>query len=103
MKPSKEGIMMSYLFLDPTDGPKDSGEVLAPRLTELDGKVLGVIDNSKQNADFILQYVTEKLQSKYTFKNIIYKKKSSLSQALSDEEVEALAKECDVILAGVGD
>ena len=60
---------------DPGITPLD----LSPRPTDLRGKRLGLLDNSKANSDVILHAIARILNEQYEFADVFYTKKHSAS------------------------
>jgi hypothetical protein len=50
-------------FIDPTAGGSKAKIALAPRPIDLAGKVVGLLDNTKEQADVILETVADTLRS----------------------------------------
>ena len=75
----------------------------APRLTGLEGKRLGLIDNSKHNAGRFLEMVTTILDTQYGFSSIVWHHKPSASKPVAPEVIEEWKKLCDLAIVGVGD
>lgn len=76
---------------------------LAPRLTELKDKTIGLIDNYKKNADVYLSEVGRLLQMTYGVARLVTYRKDSQSIPTPDEILDQLALECDAIIHGVAD
>ena len=76
---------------------------LAPRPADLRGKRLGLLDNSKTNADVILRAIADILNEKYEFSEIFYARKHSSSLPPKPEVLADLHRHADIIIAGVGD
>jgi hypothetical protein len=75
----------------------------APRPTGLEGKRLGLLDNSKNNADRFLEMVAKILDEQYGFRNIVRHRKPSASKPVAPEVIEEWKKLCDLAIVGVGD
>jgi hypothetical protein len=75
----------------------------APRPTGLEGKRLGLLDNSKNNADRFLEMVAKILDAQYGFRNIVRHRKPSASKPVAPEVIEEWKKLCDLAIVGVGD
>ncbi|MBI3090656.1 MAG: hypothetical protein HYY96_08305 [Candidatus Tectomicrobia bacterium] len=88
---------------DPTAGPETGGFELAARLGSLRGKVVGLLDNTKTNSDRLLRLVGRLLQEKHGVAALIERRKFTASMPASDELVAELARQCDVVIAGIGD
>lgn len=76
---------------------------MAPRLTHLDGAVLGVLDNGKPRARDLLQYVVDLLQTRHRLGRVIWYQKVSPSNNAPSEQLDVLARLCDFFITGVGD
>ena len=89
-------------FVDPTAGGNRTKIPLAPRPIDLAGKVIGMIDNTKEQADVILATVAAELRSRYGVKDVIIERKEAFSRPATTEQIDALAKRVDVAAAAVG-
>src|SRR5260221_10062194 len=77
---------------------------LAPRrFTTLDGVRLGLLGNSKLNADAVLAAIGDLLKEHYAIESVFVRSKPSFSKPAPDDIVEELIKGSDVIVTGVGD
>lgn len=94
---------MPITILDPRNEPPALHASAAPRLTGLNGSVLGVIDNGKRNSRFILEELTHILRSRHKIKDVIFVTKSSASLPIPQKQAEELAGRCDAVLVGIGD
>jgi hypothetical protein len=99
----KDGENLSLIVFNPTSGPSLKELRMAKRDKPLEGSVVGLVDNGKKNSDTVIQYIAEKLKSKYGLKDVIHYKKISFSHGLTDAEAAKLAQQCDFIISGVGD
>ena len=54
-----------HMLVDPTTSPMIPEFVLAPRLTDLENRVVGLIDDSKENAKEILEITVDVLKEKF--------------------------------------
>jgi hypothetical protein len=75
----------------------------APRPTGLEGKRLGLLDNSKNNAGRFLEMVAKILDEQYGFSHIVRHRKPSASKPVAPEVIEEWTKLCDLAIVGVGD
>lgn len=75
----------------------------AARLTDLRGKRVGLVDNSKSRAGQFLDAVTTILDSQYGFSNVVRHRKPSASKPIAPEVITEFAKICDLVITGVGD
>jgi hypothetical protein len=92
------------ILLNPTsEGLKDSYNLAPRRFRSLDGVRLGLLGNSKLNADKILDAVGELLSERYAVETVFHRMKPSFSRPVSDELKKEMVSHCDVVIAGVGD
>ena len=73
---------------------------LSPRLESLDGKTIGLYSNGKPGMDNFYAVFEEILKEKYPSVKTV---KSSGAFLIRDEDAEALAKQADAFVYGVGD
>ena len=68
------------------------------------GVRLGILDNSKGNADHLLKLVVEGVQkTDVPIKSIVSLRKGSVSLPAPGEIIEQLAREADVVLSAMAD
>ena len=95
--------MTKLEVLDPTQEPIPQDAVLAPRPDTLDGKVLGLLSNSKRNADAMLQMVHDVLADRYEFSRVVSVDKGNASTPCPRDIMEELSDQCDVVITASGD
>jgi hypothetical protein len=76
---------------------------LAPRLSSLSRKRVGLLDNSKSKAGKMLDAVAAILNARYGFTDIVRHRKPSASKPAVPEAIDELANTCDLVVVGVGD
>ena len=92
------------VLLDPGPIRKQQTAHLAPRrFTSLDGLRIGLLGNTKLNADEILLAIGELLRERYSVASIVHYKKPTFSLPAPEAKVQEIVQECDVVIAGVGD
>ena len=74
-----------------------------PQFTDLRGKVVGLLDNSKPNADKLAERFAELLIEKYGVANVITRRKLTAQQGAPKEYLDELAAQADIVLSGLGD
>ena len=89
-------------FVDPTAGGAKEIILPAPRPTSLSGKVLGLIDNTKEQADIILHTIGEALRERYGVEGVIVRRKEHYSKPATEEMIDDMAKQVDIAVAGLG-
>ena len=91
------------VILDPTSPPLAVDARLATRPLDLNGKVLGLLNNSKPNAANLLDAVGELLSERYQFSEVIRGSKPNASTPCPEQIVKELASNCDVLVTSNGD
>ena len=89
-------------FIDPTAGGSKTRIALAPRPIDLAGKVVGLLDNTKEQADVILETVGEVLRSRYGVARVIIRRKEAFSRPATEALLNEMAKEVQVAAAALG-
>ena len=95
--------MTTIRLIDPTTQATLSQFTRAPRLKNLQAKRLGIIDNSKVNAENFLKAIVDSLQSSFELTLVKYHRKPSASKPATSEIIDEFAETCDFVIAGVGD
>jgi hypothetical protein len=91
-------------ILSPEGASTAKQHQLAPRrFSTLDGLRLGLLGNSKLNADAVLLAVAELIQERYQVESVFVRSKPTFSKPATPEQVEEMLQNADVILTGVGD
>ena len=97
-------LLNTEAILSPEGTSHAGRHQLAPRrYTTLDGVRLGLLGNSKLNADNVLLAVGEFLQERYAIKSVFVRSKPSFGKPAPDEIVEEMLGNADVVVTGVGD
>ena len=89
-------------FIDPTAGSNTARIRPAPRPIDLAGKVVGLLDNTKEQADIILQTIGEVLRERHGVARIVIRRKEHYSKPATDALIAAMAGEVQVAIAAVG-
>ena len=88
---------------DPTAPSPEATHNLRRSVSDLSGKVVGFIDNTKPNFNLLAHDLGEILQSQYGVKAVFQKRKRSVATSAPDEMLDELARECDLVITGSGD
>jgi hypothetical protein len=76
----------------------------AARRPDLEGARVGLLENTKQNAALLLQEVANLLVAEHGAAGVVLMRtKQAFALPASDELVAEYARECDVVVTGVGD
>ena len=89
-------------FIDPTAGGGKARIVAAPRPMDLAGKTVGLLDNTKEQGDLILETIAQALRERYGVAKVITRRKEHYSKPATDELINEMAKEVQVAIAAVG-
>jgi hypothetical protein len=76
---------------------------LAPRKPKLAGLRLGVLDNSKWNANKLLRGASAALSEDIKFATVNYYVKQSFSKDAAPELIAQIARDNDIVLTAIGD
>jgi hypothetical protein len=88
---------------DPRGSIRFENVAAAPRKQKLDGLRLGILDNSKWNANKLLRGAAAALAQDVEFAAVNYYVKHSFSKDAAPELIERIAAENDVVLTAIGD
>jgi len=93
------------IVLSPQGKAQTSGAKVAglPQFTDLRGKVVGLLDNSKPNADKLAERFAELLIEKYGAASVITRRKLTAQQGAPKQYLDELAAQADIVLSGLGD
>ena len=75
----------------------------APRVAALEGMRLGVLDNTKWNANRLLRKTAARLEEQFHFSAVNYYRKESFSKYADPALVAAIAAGNDIVLTAIGD
>lgn len=95
--------MPEYTLVNPTTEPVIAPFDGAPRLPTLAGARLGLIDDSKRNADALLEELSETLRTRYEIADVRWHRKPSASRPADPAAIAALVKDCDAVVIAIGD
>ncbi|HIN35667.1 MAG TPA: hypothetical protein EYM75_07960 [Dehalococcoidia bacterium] len=89
-------------FVDPTAGGGAAVIQMAARPVDLSGKVVGLLDNTKEQADIILQTVGDALCERFGVERLVIRRKEHYSKPATLEIINEMADQVDVAIAGLG-
>ena len=78
-------------------------KAIAARVRSLDGLRLGILDNTKWNANKLLRELRDQLQAQHPLAAVNYYRKESFSRFAAPELVEKIRAENDIVLTAIGD
>jgi hypothetical protein len=76
---------------------------IAPRVKKLEGLRLGLLDNTKWNANKLLRGVREHLAQEHAFRAVSYYRKVGFSLGAAPELIAEIAANNDIVVTAVGD
>jgi hypothetical protein len=93
------------IVLNPEGKARTSTERIAalPQFPDLRGKIVGLLDNSKPNADKLEQRFEELLKEKCGVAGVISRRKISAQQGALKQDLDELAAKADFVISGLGD
>ena len=84
--------------------PTSESRVAAlPRFSDLRGKVIGLLDNSKPNADKLEERFAQLLKERFGVAGAITRRKLTAQQGAPKQHLDELAAQADFVLSGLGD
>jgi hypothetical protein len=89
-------------LLNPVGTREVTSTPIAPRIDGLKGRKIGLLDNTKKNADILLKEVGEILLRDYGVAEVIYRRKVGSSPAAPEEMLDEMAT-CDAVINAYGD
>ncbi len=95
--------VQKLVLVSPVNEAETAESTCAPRLTDLQSKRVGLLDNSKNNANKLLDAMAVILDQQYGFSDIVRRRKPSASKPVAPEVIEELKESCDLVIVGVGD
>ena len=64
---------------------------------------LGVLDNSKANADHLLNLIVEGVKKEFNVESVVYKRKPASSRPATEQILDELEKEADLVISAMAD
>ena len=95
--------MSTIELLSPAVAVAADAVPLARRVSTLEGRVIGLLNNSKSGTRPFLDRVEELLAREHGVAGIIRYDKKAAALPVPDEMLEAAARACDVVINGIAD
>ena len=92
---------MEMILVDPGAEEMPESRPGADRLQQLQGKRIGLLDNIKHNAEYLLAEVGERLGREYGCEVRIIRKKTYTK--FCDPALLATLEDCDAVITAIGD
>ena len=93
----------NMIAFDPRGAVDTELQPLAARIGDLDGLRLGVLDNTKWNANRLLRQTVGRLRKETSFAAVNYYRKKSFSKDADPALIETIAANSDIVLTAIGD
>ena len=88
---------------DPRGIVEAEPRALAPRLPEMRGLRMAVLDNAKMKAGKLLTYTAEILNEEFAFSQVNTYVKRGFSYTATPEMIEQIAAGTDLVITAIGD
>jgi hypothetical protein len=95
-------MKMRFALLDPTAEADVREMAIAPRLSDLQGKRLGILWNEKPNGDVLLSRLQGLLEKHCDLGSVLWRQKGS-AEKISTHTLEELANGSDFVLNALAD
>jgi hypothetical protein len=95
--------MANTILLNPTDQGGASGKYLAPRLDELNGKVMGILNIGKNGSDVFLEQVEKLMVERFQLAGVVRETKPTFTRPAPQDFITQLADRCDFVIEGLAD
>ena len=95
---------MGKIFLVVPDAPMEGVAQLKPdRKLGAGGIRLGVLDNSKGNADHLLKFIVDGVKQEFQVDSVVMKRKPTSSRPATEQILDELATEADLVVSAMAD
>lgn len=95
--------MANITLLDPVAPNNPSEKYLAPRLDDLNGKVMGLLNISKNGSDIFLDRVEELMRENFDLVDVVRVTKPTFARPAPQDLITELADRCDFVVEGLAD
>jgi hypothetical protein len=86
----------------PVPGQASATQTTQRRIAEK-GIRLGVLDNSKGNADHLLKMIVDGVRAQVPLASVTFARKPFVSMAAPPETLDQLAREADIVISAMAD
>ena len=95
---------MAKIFIVVPEAPMEQATQLeSGRKLGTGGLRLGVLDNSKGNADHLLNLIVEGLKKELEVESVVFKRKPASSAPATEQVLNELEKEADLVVSAMAD
>jgi hypothetical protein len=92
---------MAQILINPRGAFRREMNPIAPRPKSLDNKVLGLVENSKDNADIFLDAIKQRIRKSWNIKDVVEIRKSVAGTPAP--YTDAFFDKCDIVVNAFGD
>ncbi len=97
-------VGVGKIYLVVPDAPaEDTTELKASRALSSAGIRMGVLDNTKGNADHLLSFIVEGVKKEFKVDSVVMTRKAASSGPASDVILDQLAREADLVVSAMAD
>ncbi|MCC7484517.1 MAG: hypothetical protein IT529_05965 [Burkholderiales bacterium] len=89
-------------IIDPSAAGAATSVAPAQRPSSLEGKVVGLLDNTKEQADVILDAIGAALRERHGAARVVLRRKEHYSKQAPGSLIDDMAREVDVAIAALG-
>jgi len=102
---SRKGDVVEKMtfIISPEAPPEDVSSIKTFRVLSKRALRVGIIDNSKGNADHLLRLLLERLKQSVPLDSVIWMRKNGASEPAPREMLDRLVAETDVTISAMGD
>ena len=95
---------MGKIFLVVPDAPaQDVARLRTSRALSGAGIRMGVLDNTKGNADHLLNFIVEGVEKEFKVDSVVVTRKAASSGPATDAILDQLAREADLVVSAMAD
>ena len=95
---------MAKIFLVVPDAPiEEVAQLKSSRTLGSGGIRLGILDNSKANADHLLNLIIEGVKKEFKVYSVVIKRKPTSSRPATEQVLDELAQEADLVISAMAD
>jgi hypothetical protein len=95
---------MGQIFLVVPDAPIENvAQLDANRQLGESGIRLGILDNTKGNADHLLNMIIEGVKKEFKVDSVVMTRKAASSRPAAEDILDKLAKEADLVVSAMAD
>ena len=95
--------MAKISIVVPDAPPEEVAQLKANRTVGDQGIRLGVLDNSKGNADYLLRFIVDSVKATVPVASVVSLRKASVSLPAPAEILDRLARDADVVISAMAD